>query len=134
MSIQIGNLGECKVKYELLKAGYEVYEGDSRSLLDLIARNPRTDEILRFEVKTTQTRSEAGGNPSSLGTGWQVRISSRNTFEERPFQKESIDVLAVFIEPEDKVVFIDAKSVKTSTKLIVHHDPLKDDFLPFVLP
>ncbi len=127
MSIQIGNLGECKVKFELLKKGFEVYTGDSRSLLDMIIRNPKDDKILRVEVKTTQTRAEFDG-------GWTVRIANRTKFEDTPFQKESVDILAIYLEPIDKVLFLDAKTVLTTHKLTVHDDPKGDKYLTFKFP
>lgn len=111
--MKAGSLGEISVQKELLKLGYEVYSPVSdNTKYDLIA--VKGTEVFRVEVKTT-SRQVAGNYKVQIK---KVR-SNKSENKITPFDNSEVDILAVYIEPEDIVVLYEAKSLTVKTELTV---------------
>jgi len=103
---KLGNLGETKVALEFLKNGFEVYQSVGEgSKFDLVVHK---DDILKsVQVKTSRYFRE----PSNA---WQFTLCRNNSFD-----NSGIDILALYVEPEDKVVYYDCSKVTNTSKIYV---------------
>lgn len=114
--MKIGNLGELSVAKELAKQGYEIYApmGDNATYDLLIAKD---GIVSRVEVKSTST---------IRGAGYVVQIkkvrANKNQNAITNFDNTHIDILAVYIVPEDRVILFDAKEVTVKSTLTVYGD------------
>lgn len=115
----LGVVGEAFVKLQLLRKGYEVYIGDDCTSVDMIALHPETRQILRVEVKTTRRRN-------TNDSGWFTDI--RSSYSDANFDSEKVDVLAIYIEPLDRVLFIPSKTIKTKTSVLIKDSELHNSF------
>jgi hypothetical protein len=117
MSIQVGAIGEAAVKLDMIKKGYEIYNGQESSYFDFIVVDPNTRKPLTVEVKSTRCRTPAD-------TGWLVRIGKSRFWRTeknntQPFDNENVDILAVYIEREDRVVYFKGSEVKQRHKISI---------------
>lgn len=110
-----GAIGEVKVLSEFIKQGYSVFlPYGAGNPVDLIAYK---DGVLeRVSVKYTSF------NPNN--SSWEVtlkNVSRRNhgTCVVKHFDNTSCDLLAVYIAPEDRVVFIKAHTVTTKSSISI---------------
>jgi Holliday junction resolvase-like predicted endonuclease len=101
---ELGTLGEIKAAAHFASEGYEVYVpfgGKSRH--DLLLNKGRV--ILRVEVKTTQTKDAKSGS-------WLVQLrsirSNRTENVIKHFDSSQCDIIAVYIEPEDRIEILQA--------------------------
>lgn len=102
----LGSLGESKVAAELSRHRFHVFtQTTGKAPFDLVAY--KDGYLYRVNVKSTQRRSKWGS--------WEVKIASvrSNRTENRivPFDFASCDVLAVYIEPLDKICFLHSSEV-----------------------
>lgn len=102
----LGSLGESKVAAELSRHRFHVFtQTTGKAPFDLVAY--KDGYLYRVNVKTTQSLSKWGS--------WEVKIASvrSNRTGNRivPFDFASCDVLAVYIEPLDKVCFLHSSEV-----------------------
>lgn len=102
----LGSLGESKVAAELSRHRFHVFiQTTGKAPFDLVAY--KNGHLYRVNVKTTQRLSKWGS--------WEVKIASvrSNRTGNRivPFDFASCDVLAVYIEPLDKVCFLHSSEV-----------------------
>lgn len=112
MSTKIGNIGEACVKAELLKLGYEVYTGDDGSLVDFVIHRDN-GRFKTVEVKTTRCRND-------IDNGWVVRIDGKDYKKTKPFDKNLVDFLGVYIEPINKVIIMPSYHIETTSKLTLY--------------
>jgi PD-(D/E)XK endonuclease len=102
----LGSLGESKVAAELSRYRFHVFtQTTGKAPFDLVAY--KDGRLYRVNVKTTQRLSKWGS--------WELKIASvrSNRTGNRivPFDFTSCDVLAVYIEPLDKVCFLHSSEV-----------------------
>lgn len=102
----LGSLGESKVAAELSRHRFHVFtQTTGKAPFDLVAY--KDSYLYRVNVKSTQRRSKWGS--------WEVKIASvrSNRTGNRivPFDFASCDVLAVYIEPLDKICFLHSSEV-----------------------
>ncbi len=91
----------------LLEQGYEVYSSvTDNSYYDMLIF--KEGQVFRVEVKSTRTKSFKSDS-------WTVQIKGvrANKTENKlvRFDNSDVDFLAIYIEPEDRVILLDAKSV-----------------------
>jgi len=110
MSTQLGTIGETVVKLEFLRKGFEVYTGDDNTYLDFIVRDIKKGRLSKVEVKTTTRRNKNN-------TGWIVDI--RRSYGDLPFEKENLDILAVYLEPIDRVKIFDANKIELKSMMTI---------------
>jgi hypothetical protein len=112
--MKIGNLGELAVAKEFARKGYEIYMpvGDNATHDLLVAKDGK---IYRVEVKSTSV---------IRGAGYVVQIkkvrSNKTKSKITGFDNSLVDILAVYIVPEDRVVLFDAKTVDVKSTLTVY--------------
>lgn len=107
---QLGILGEARTITELIKQDYDVFtQFSGKSPFDIVAF--RNNQLVRVEVKSTACRSK-------YDTGWEFALrksrhnKSGNTIH--TFNNSESDILALYVEPIDRVIFI--KSIKVNVK------------------
>ena len=113
--MDLGSLGKSKVISELIKKEYDVFtEFEGKSPFDLVAH--KEQKLYRVEVKSTQRRTK-------YNTGWEVQIKkvrpNRSKAVIHNFSSDQCDILAVFIEPLDKVILIQSSEIKTKSMLTI---------------
>ncbi len=102
----LGSIGESKVVSELSRYRFHVFtQVTGKAPFDLVAY--KDSYLYKINVKTTQTLGKWGA--------WEVQIksvrSNRTKNRTIPFDSNSCDVLAVYIEPLDKVCFLSSSEV-----------------------
>lgn len=113
--IKSGALGELAAMKHFLGLGHEVYAAvtDSSTYDLILAKDGKT---LRVEVKTTSARNKAG-------TGWVVQVKSVRSNKTRnkiiQFDREKVDVLAVYIAPLDRIFAIASKNITQTTAITI---------------
>jgi hypothetical protein len=105
--IKSGSLGEIATMKHFLAAGFEVYTAiTDSSTYDMVIAKGGT--LSRVEVKSTRCRNKAN-------TGWIAQIrsirSNKTTNRKIHFDKSKIDILAIYIEPLDRIVTIEARNI-----------------------
>jgi len=109
--ISLGNLGESAVYHDLLKRGHPVYfsmaEGAKFDFISDI-----NGKLRSIEVKSSATRNRAD-------TGYVVKIKRSKRKKEEDFDNTRIDILAVYIEPLDKIIYFNAKLIKQKTAIVI---------------
>ena len=111
--IKNGALGEIATMKHFLAQGFEVYAAitDSSTYDCIVAKG---GVISKVEVKATQYRNKSD-------TGWVAHIKSvrSNKTQNRViyFDGQKVDFLAVYIEPLDKVVVLDARKISQKSAI-----------------
>lgn len=110
-----GVIGELKVQQYFIEHGYEVYKSisDNSTFDILVALNGKVSKV---SVKYTSVKTSSGR--------WKVElrsISRRNNgaVNVKYFDNLDIDILAVYIAPEDRVVLMAGKAIQEKTALTV---------------
>lgn len=98
------NLGELKVAAALAEQHYDVFVGwGGKSVCDLVAH--KDGVLYRVQIKTTSTQATSGN--------WTVQIKSvrhnKTANVIHNFDASKCDMLAIYVLPEDRVVFVDPK-------------------------
>jgi len=110
-----GILGELKVQQYFIEKGYEVYKSISdNSTFDMIVA--LNGQVSKVSVKYTSVRQPNGK--------WRVElrsVSRRNNsaVKVKNFDNKEVDILAVYVAPEDRVVLMAGKSIKEKTGISV---------------
>lgn len=111
----LGTLSEIKVMCRLVEEGYDVFNQIAgKSPIDMIAL--KNGELKRVSVKSTQSKNSNSNN-------WCVQLKTvrsnktKNTITN--FDNTSCEILAIYIEPEDRVILYNAKDILTKTILII---------------
>ena len=121
----LGNTSEAKILAHFISLDYQVF-------LPFIDNGPidmiviKENKILRVSVKGTTTMNSK--------IAWRVSLntSSRrkdNSCVVNKFNKDSCDLLAVYIQPKDKVVILDSKKIESTTEISLK---LENDFRLYV--
>ena len=105
--IKSGSLGEIATMKHFLAAGFEVYTAiTDSSTYDMVIAKGGT--LSRVEVKSTGCRNKAN-------TGWVAQVrrirSNKSTNRKIHFDNSKIDILAIYIEPLDRVVLLEARNI-----------------------
>lgn len=109
-----GKIGESKVLCELIEQDYDIYLPYSDGTpFDLIAS--KDNKLYRVSIKYTSFFDKGA---------WVVglrNVSRRNNGEVcvKKFDKNSCDILAVYIQPENRIVLIESKNISATCSLAV---------------
>ncbi len=110
----IGNLGEAKTLAYFVENDYQVYlPFQENGEYDLIVI--KDGKIQTVSVKSTSVKSGRGYSVS-------LRTVSRrkdNQIVVKKFNNTNIDLLAVYIQPEDRVVIINGLDIKATNSIVV---------------
>lgn len=111
---KIGNLGELRVAYELTKLDYEVYTGfGGKTSCDLLV--VKDGIVEKVQIKSTSYKNRYGS--------WYVMVqtvrSNKNLNVVKPYDKSLYDILAVYIEPEDRVIIYRSADVMVTSGLTI---------------
>ena len=118
---KLGTLAEAKILAELVRVDIEPYlpfaENGPVDILGI-----KDQEVLRISVKGTSNEVRPGVWRVELRT-----VSRRNLsrIAIKKFNNTSCDILAVYIEPQDKVVFLDSKKITATTAIEFSVDDLR---------
>jgi len=110
----IGNLGEAKVLAYFVENDYQVYlPFQDNGEYDMVVS--REGKIESVSVKSTSVKT---------GTGYSVQlrtISRRkdNKVSIKHFDNSQVNILAVYIQPEDRVVILRSIDIKATTAIVV---------------
>ncbi len=110
----IGNLGEAKVLAYFVENEYQVYlPFQDNGEHDMVVS--KDSKLQTVSVKSTSVKS---------GSGYlvQLRTVSRrkdNGVIVKKFDNSSVDLLAVYIQPEDRVMIISGLDVKATSAVVV---------------
>lgn len=115
---RLGSLAEAKVIAKLVESGFDVFvQFSGKAPFDLVAY--RDGKILRVQVKGTASKNRYGIYQVQLKA---VRANrTGNTI--RYFDASQCDVLAVYVEPLDKVCFLMASEVSARGRLSLREYP-----------
>jgi Holliday junction resolvase-like predicted endonuclease len=110
-----GTIGELACAAYMAREGYDVFfDTSGKTSFDFIAH--KNGILIRVQVKTTSTRTPED-------TGWIVTLKAtrpnRTRSKHIQFDRNSCDVLAVFIEPDNRVVVIQANTIKQKSAIVV---------------
>lgn len=108
---RLGGLAELKVAEELLVRGYEIFFGwGGKTSCDLVVI--KDSNVIRVQVKGTTQKSRYGK--------WVVQLksvrSNRTENVIKKFDASLCDLLGVYIEEEDRVVFLEAEALDGMTE------------------
>lgn len=103
---KMGNLAELKVATHYAERGCSVFmPWGGKSINDLIIEDAN-GRAIRVQVKCTSTMSKNG-------KGWNAQLKSVRSNKTKNviknFDGSTSDILAIYIEPEDRLVFLSAK-------------------------
>jgi hypothetical protein len=105
-----GNIGEAKVMNYFIENGYTVYlPFGTASKNDMIIE--KDNIIERVSVKTSNTKNKSGN--------YKVRIRQGKLNKQIPFDKNSCEILAIYILPEDKIVLKKATEIVSGFELVL---------------
>lgn len=113
--MDLGSLGKSRTISELIRNGFDIFtEFEGKAPFDLVAH--KDGELKRIEVKSTQRRTK-------YDTGWEIQIKrvrpNRSETVIHNFNSSQCDILAVYIEPLDKVLLLDSSKIKVKTMLTI---------------
>lgn len=112
--IKAGSIGEVSVMKFFILRGFEIYSPISdNSKYDLLVM--KDSSVYRVEVKSTSRKRSNGRYEVQLKS---VR-SNKKQNKIHLFDCTSIDILAVYIEPEDRVVVYDASAITQKVSMII---------------
>lgn len=112
---KLGNIGEARVLAHLLLQDYYVFMPFSdNGPVDMIAL--KDNVTYKISVKGTSTQNKSGS--------WQIElrtVSRRkdNTCKITKFDSSTCDILAIYIEPLDKIVLIDTKTIEAKSAISI---------------
>ena len=120
----MGSVGESKVASELSRHRFHVFiQTTGKAPFDLVVY--KDGYLYRVNVKTTQRLDKWGS--------WEVQIKSvrSNRTKNRvvPFDPLSCDVLAVYIEPLDRVCFLRASEVSEKCSIALREKTVRQSKL-----
>lgn len=108
-----GNIGEMMACIELYKQGYTPYKPVVENCkYDLLAE--KEGKVYKVEVKTTTQN-----NNGKFYVGLRGLRPNRTGNKTKVFDKFDLDLLAVVVLPENRVVIIDTKTINNTTQISV---------------
>lgn len=123
----LGSVGESKVASELSRYRFHVFiQTTGKAPFDLVVY--KDGYLYRVNVKTTQSINKWGS--------WEVQIKSirSNRTKNRvvPFDPLSCDVLAVYIEPLDRVCFLRTSEISGRSSIALREKTVRQSKLPSI--
>ena len=123
----MGSVGESKVASELSRHRFHVFiQTTGKAPFDLVVY--KDSYLYRVNVKTTQRLDKWGS--------WEVQVksvrSNRTKNKVIPFDSLSCDVLAVYIEPLDRVCFLRASEVSGKCSIALREKTVRQSKLPSI--
>ena len=123
----MGSVGESKVASELSRHRFHVFiQTTGKAPFDLVVY--KDGYLYRVNVKTTQRLDKWGS--------WEVQVksvrSNRTKNKVVPFDPLSCDVLAVYIEPLDRVCFLRASEVSGKCSIALREKTVRQSKLPSI--
>ena len=113
-SMDSGTVAELRVAADMARCGYEVFVPvGGKASCDLIGILDGT--LQRFEVKST-SRSV---NPCSWTVELRQKRPNRTSVTTKKFNATNSDILAIYIEPEDRVVYMQSSDMHDRTSVDV---------------
>jgi len=108
-----GRLGEAKVIAELTAQGYYPFvDMSGKCPIDIVAW--KDGKVYTYQVKATQYQ---------VGKSWLVQIKTvrpnRSTNVIKQFDNSSVDYLAIYIIPEDRVILMKASEITQKNQISV---------------
>lgn len=109
----LGNLAEIKVASHLAERGYEIFWGvGGKTSCDLV--------VIKDNVAS---RVQVKGCSFKNGPSWQVELksvrSNKTVNKIHNFDSSKCELLAIYIQPEDRVVVLDASLYNDKTAAFV---------------
>ena len=105
-----GNIGEAKVMNYYIANGYTVYlPFGTAAKNDMIIE--KDNVVQRVSVKTANTKNKSGK--------YRVRIRQGKLNKQTPFDKTSCEILAIYILPEDKIIFKPSSEITTGFEIYI---------------
>lgn len=105
-----GNIGEAKALQYFISEGYEVYlPFGTASKCDLIVL--KNNITKRISVKTTTSKTSSGK--------YRVKIRQSKLNEDKPFDKNSSDILFIYVLPEDRVVILNSMEIDKISEITI---------------
>lgn len=105
-----GNIGESKALAYFIENGYTVYlPFGTASKNDMIIE--KDNIIKRVSVKTANSKLKSGK--------YKVRIRQGKLNKQIPFDKGASDILCVYIIPENRIVILESKDIKTGFEITI---------------
>jgi hypothetical protein len=105
-----GNSGEAKALLHFLKEGYEVYPSyGSGCSCDIIIL--KDNQLQRVSAKSTSRMMSK--------SSWEVSLRQTRYKKMVGFDKNSCDLVTVYIEPEDRLLVFKAEDIKSTRCLII---------------
>lgn len=111
-----GNLGEAKALEYFIKLGYDVFVSfGGKAEFDLVIYCKETKIISRVSVKTTSNKLKSGKFEVQLR---EVR-SNKNKNNIRYFNKDSSDLVFIYVIPDDRCVVLLSKDINNTSSISV---------------
>lgn len=115
-----GRLAEAETMTSLIAQGYEPYlPVFGNGPCDLVAIHPTYRQVIRIEVKFTSSQRR----PSRWDVSLKQTRPNRTGVVTKMFNSFQCDVLAVYVEPLDRVLYFDASSLEGRNSMVVKDDP-----------
>lgn len=110
-----GNLAESKAISYLIQNEYEVFLPFSENgSVDLLAI--KDSKIYRISVKATSTKTKSGKFKATIKT---VSRRKENKVKINVFDNTKVDKLLIYIIPNDEIIEINTKDIKTKNEISV---------------
>lgn len=107
-----GNIGEAQAIAFFLAKGYDVFTAFGTAVsFDLIIH--KAGILKRVSVKSTKATHHKSDN------SWTVKLTQGRLRKDIPFDNNAIDIVAVYIVPENRVAVYDASSIKAKYNLCI---------------
>jgi len=105
-----GNIGESVALNYFIKEGYEVYIpfGTAISCDFIVLKN---NIVLRVSVKSGSRMSPSGK--------YEINIRQQIKHKSIPFNNKSIDLLFLYVIPEDRFKILEAKDIKNKNIITI---------------
>jgi len=119
---RLGNLAEAKVITKLVESGFDVFvQFSGKAPFDLVAG--RDGHLYRVQVKGTASQTPYGTYRVLLKSVRSNR--TRNVIHH--FDPSLCDILAIYIEPLDKVCFLRSSEVASRAQLNLRQQQRRED-------
>lgn len=118
----MGSLSELRVASELTSGEFHVFSQTSgKAPFDLVTY--KNDKLLRINIKSTKTKADSGNYKIEIGS---VR-SNRTVNVVHKFDKSKSDILAIYIQPEDKIIYFDTQCIESGRCLTIQPEHYEQD-------
>ncbi len=125
---RLGSLAEAKVIAKLIENSFDVFiQFSGKAPFDIVAY--RDGQMLRVQVKGTSSRTRYGVFQVLLKAVRPNRTGNVIHY----FDSSQCDVLAVYIEPLDKVCFLHATEISAKAQLNLREERRSQDRVSWVI-